>query len=65
MADVARWSANDSTLLIDTASGIYDALLLIDDVLGGLSAERQFVTKNEMMNVLLDVRGLLTAVPVP
>lgn len=65
MADVARWSANDSTLLIDTASGIYDALLLIDDALGGLSAERQFVTKNEMMNVLLDVRGLLTAVPVP
>lgn len=65
MADVARWSANDSTLLIDTASGIYDALLLIDDALGGLNAERQFVPKNEMMNVLLDVRGLLTAVPVP
>lgn len=65
MADVARWSANDATLLIDTASGIYDALLLIDDALGSLSAERQFVPKNEMMNVLLDVRGLLTAVPVP
>jgi hypothetical protein len=40
------------------------AVGLIDVALGGLS-ERQFVPRVEVMNVLLDVRGLLTAVPVP
>lgn len=45
-------------------SGVDEAVLLIDVALSGLS-ERQFVPRVEMMNVLLDVRGLLTAVAVP
>ena len=44
--------------------GVEGAVGLIDVALGGLS-ERQFVPRVEVMNVLLDVRGLLTAVPVP
>jgi hypothetical protein len=44
--------------------GVQDAVGLIDVALGGLS-ERQFVPRVEVMNVLLDVRGLLTAIPVP
>lgn len=49
---------------VAVVSGVDDAVDLIDVALGGLS-ERQFVPRVEMMNVLLDVRGLLTAVPVP
>lgn len=51
-------------VVIGECWGVADAVDLIDVALGGLS-ERQFVPRVEMMNVLLDVRGLLTAVPVP
>lgn len=51
-------------VVIGECWGVADAVDLIDVALGGLS-ERQFVPRVEVMNVLLDVRGLLTAVLVP